>query len=55
MVVRLFYDEISPPARAVLLTLKVLGVSHEVLNISLREKQHLKPEFISVSYVLHSI
>jgi len=40
----------SPPCRAVLLTAAAVGVDLNMKNVDLSAGEHLKPEFIKVTY-----
>ncbi|KAF5270018.1 hypothetical protein FQR65_LT05817 [Abscondita terminalis] len=42
----LYYNEVSPPVRSVLLTAKALGLELEMVPINLFTGEHLKPEFV---------
>lgn len=45
---RLYYNEMSPPSRAVLLTARALGVEMERQEVDLESKENLTPEFLQV-------
>jgi len=45
----LYYVDVSPPSRAVLLTLKELGVEFDSKIINLLTLDHLKPEFVKLN------
>lgn len=47
----LYYDEISPPVRSVLLLIKALKIDVDLEYINLFQRGHLTEEFIKVSYV----
>ena len=49
MPILLYYAELSPPSRSVLLTAKILGVELELKNVNLLQKEQLQPDFIKVS------
>ncbi|KAH8400720.1 hypothetical protein KR009_000525 [Drosophila setifemur] len=44
----------SPPVRSVLLTLHALGVEFEFKIVNMKEKEHLKPEFLKIN-PLHTV
>ena len=44
----LYGTDVSPPCRGVYLTEAALGLNLELREINLREKEHLKPEFLKV-------
>lgn len=44
----LYYNYLSPPARAVLLTAAAVGVDLELKEVNLVDKENLSPEFIKV-------
>lgn len=48
MPLKLYYNELSPPSRAVLLTGKAVGVTFDLLEVDLQNKEHLTPEFLQV-------
>lgn len=45
----LFYDEISPPVRSVLLLIKALKIDVDLDYIDLFKRGHLTEEFVKVS------
>ncbi|KAJ8924781.1 hypothetical protein NQ315_000934 [Exocentrus adspersus] len=54
MAPKLFIDKVSPPCRAVLMCAKAIGFNLDVVEISLVERDHLKPEFIKLN-PLHTV
>lgn len=52
MPVQLYYTIASPPARAVMLTLKNLDIPHELHNVNLLKGEHKSDEFLKVRVVL---
>lgn len=50
MPVQLYYTIASPPARAVILTLKNLDIPHELHNVNLLKGEHKSEEFLKVKY-----
>lgn len=46
----LYYDEISPPVRSVLLLIKALKIDVDLEYIDLFQRGHLAEEFVIVSY-----
>ncbi|ALC42401.1 GstE10 [Drosophila busckii] len=46
MVLVLYGNELSPPVRAVLLTLRELQLEHEFRNVDLMAGEHLLPDFV---------
>lgn len=46
--IKLYYSELSPPSRAVLLTAKALGLELDLKEINLAAGEHLKPAFLKV-------
>lgn len=52
MTIKLYYLDLSPPARAVNLVINALGLKVEYINVNLLEKEHLKPDFIKVVILL---
>lgn len=46
---KLYYLPVSPPARAVLLGIRNLGLSVELITVDLFKMEHLKPEFIKLN------
>lgn len=51
MPLKLFYMSISPPSRAVLLTIRYLRLDVEVANVNLLSGEHLTPEFLKLTPV----
>ena len=49
MSLKLHYMAISPPARAVLLAIRNLGVEVELAIVDLMKQEHLTPEFIKIN------
>lgn len=49
MGLQLYYINSSPPARAVLLTIRNLGIDVEIKSVDLRRNEHLTPEFIKLN------
>lgn len=45
----LYYSPISPPARAVLLTIRSLGLNVEIKNVNLLKGEHRSAEFLKVN------
>lgn len=45
----LYYANLSPPSRAVILTAQEIGLELNLKPISLFKREHLTPEFIKVS------
>lgn len=45
----LYYMDLSPPSRSVLLTAAALGIELKLKNIDLFKKEQLNPEYIKVS------
>lgn len=52
MTIKLYYFYMSPPARAVNLTLNALNLNAEFVNVNFLKREQLTPEFVKVS-VLH--
>lgn len=46
---KLFYQAISPPARAAMLCFRNLGLDVELINLDLLKGEHLRPEFIKLN------
>lgn len=46
----LYYDEISPPVRSVLLLIRALEIDVDLKYVNLFERGHLDEEFIKVSF-----
>lgn len=46
---QLYYMLASPPSRAVLQTIRVLGVDVEVKNIDLRKGEQMTPEYLTIN------
>lgn len=49
MALKLYYLRVSPPARAVLLTIRYLGLSAEIKNVDLFAQDHLTEEFLKIN------
>jgi len=49
MAPKLYKMDDSPPARAVYLTAKALGIDLEYIECSLPDKEHLKPDFLKMN------
>jgi glutathione S-transferase len=49
MALKLFYTSISPPARAVLLTIRNLDLQVEINNVNLLSGENLTPEFMKIN------
>lgn len=50
----LYYIDLSPPSRSVLLTAAAIGVELELRVIDLLGGEHLKPEFVKVcTYIIY--
>lgn len=49
MALKLFHTSISPPSRAVLLTIRNLGLEVEVKKLNLLAGDHLTPEFLQLN------
>lgn len=45
----LYYIQISPPSRSVLLTASALGLDLELKELSLSASEHLEPGFLKAS------
>lgn len=48
MAPKLYYSELSPPSRSVLLTANALGLELDLKVINLATGEHLSPEFLKV-------
>lgn len=48
----LYMTEMSPPSRAVMLTIEELALDVEIINMDFRSNDHLKPDFIKVGNCL---
>lgn len=48
---KLYYLPVSPPARAVLLGIRNLGLSVELITLDLFKLEHLSPNFIKINPV----
>lgn len=48
MSVQLYYYPLSPPSRAVLLTVEAIGLEMELIEVNLMAGEHLTPEFEEV-------
>jgi glutathione S-transferase len=46
---KLFYQAISPPARAALLGFRNLDLNVELINLDLLKGEHLRPEFMKLN------
>lgn len=46
---KLYYLTASPPARAVLLGIRNLGLNVELIKLDLFKQEHLRPEFIKLN------
>lgn len=49
MTIDFYYTPLSGPCRAVLLTAKKLGIDLNLKHISLKDGEHLKPEFVKIN------
>ena len=49
MAIDLYYDPISAPCRAVILTAKMVGVELNLKIVSLLAQEQMKPEFIKIN------
>lgn len=54
MSVVLYYTQISPPARACLLTIRNLNLNVDIINVDLFAGEHLKAEFLKLN-PLHQV
>ena len=54
MSVVLYYTQISPPARACLLTIRNLNLNVDIINVDLFAGEHLKDEFLKLN-PLHQV
>ena len=52
MPIELYQARLSGPSRAVLLTIKQLGLDVELKDIDLTEDEQLKPEFVKVNLLI---
>lgn len=48
MTLKLYKADLSPPARAVMMLFDMLDLPFETVEINLRNKEHLTPEFLKV-------
>lgn len=48
MTLKLYYNDMSPPSRAVLLTGKALDITFDLNEVDLKNNEHLTPEFLQV-------
>ncbi|GAB0099739.1 glutathione S-transferase 1-1 [Sergentomyia squamirostris] len=48
---KFYYFPHSPPCRGVLLTIRYLKLDVEMINVNLREKEQLKPEYLKINPV----
>lgn len=48
MTVQLYYFPLSPPCRAVLLTVEAIGLEMELIEVNLMAGEHLTPEYEEV-------
>jgi glutathione S-transferase len=46
---KLYYLPVSPPARAVLLGIRNLGLKVELITLDLFKMEHLRPDFIKIN------
>lgn len=51
---QLYYNSGSPPSRAVLQTIRVLGLSVEVKPVDLMKKENMSPEFLKLN-AMHQV
>lgn len=51
MTLKFYFAKVSPSVRAVHITLKVLNVSHEIVNIDLAKKEHKSEEYLKVNFL----
>jgi glutathione S-transferase len=49
MGLKLYYLSVSPPCRAVLLTIRYLKLDVEVITVDLFKGEHLNPEFVKLN------
>ncbi|KAK4877116.1 hypothetical protein RN001_009622 [Aquatica leii] len=49
MAPKLYYNEVSPPVRSVLLTAKAIGLELDLEQINLFAGEHLKPEYLKIN------
>ncbi|XP_044766831.1 glutathione S-transferase 1-like [Coccinella septempunctata] len=54
MPLTLYMENLSPPSRAVMMTIEALGISVEYVTVNLAKKEHLKPEFLKKN-PLHTV
>ena len=52
MPIELYQARLSGPSRAVLMTIKQLGLDVELKDIDLTEDEQLKPEFVKVNLII---
>lgn len=52
MVLKFYYDLLSPPVRAVYFTIKNLDIPVEMINVSLGDGEHKSEEYTKVSLLL---
>ncbi len=55
MVVILYGLSMSAPYRTDLMTLEILGVPYEIKETILKDGDHLKPEFVKVRGIRHTV
>lgn len=51
MPIDFYYTPGSPPCRSVLLTAKALGLELNLKTLDLHHGEHMKPEFLKVSFL----
>lgn len=49
MTLKLYFLSVSPPARAVLLTIRNLGLDVDIEHVDLFSQEHLTPEFLKLN------
>lgn len=55
MTLKVYYTDLSPPSRAVLLTVRALELDVEYINVDLMKGEQHDPEYLKVSQIFSKL